>query len=77
MHDFACRLLRLKLTDSKLTCIAAEFKPVPQLSEDLPPGPKVCCTNASVKLGVLLLDAQSVQVTSCFSRHKLVVLLLL
>lgn len=71
MHDFACRLMRLKLTDSKLTCIAAEFKPVPQLSEDLPPGTKVCCTNASVKLGVLLLDAKSVQVTSCFSRQNL------
>lgn len=67
-----CRLLRLKLTDSKLSCIAAEFKAVPQLSEDLPPGTKVCCTNVSVKLGVLLLDAKSIQVshTLQFFLHK-------
>lgn len=56
------RLLRLKLTDGKLSCIAAEFKPVPQLNEDLPPGTKVCLTNASVKLGVVLLDAKCIQV---------------
>ena len=56
-----CRLLCLKLTDGKLSCIAAEFKPVPQLTEDLPPGTKVCLTNASVKLGVVLLDAKCIQ----------------
>ena len=70
LQCLACRLLRLKLTDSKLSCIAAEFKPVPQLSEDLTPGTKVCCTNVSVKLGVLLLDAKSIQVnashTACY-----------
>ncbi|KAL0052226.1 hypothetical protein WJX82_010182 [Trebouxia sp. C0006] len=58
----AQRLLRLKLTDGKLSCIAAEFKPVPQLTEDLPPGTKLCCTNATVRLGVLLLDAKCIQV---------------
>ncbi|KAL0034734.1 hypothetical protein WJX77_004661 [Trebouxia sp. C0004] len=56
------RLLRVKLTDGKLSCIAAEFKPVPQLTEDLPPGTKLCCTNATVRLGVLLLDAKCIQV---------------
>ena len=59
-----CRLLRLKLTDGKLSCIAAEFKSVPQLTEDLPPGTKVCLTNASVKLGVVLLDAKCVQASA-------------
>ncbi|DBA71488.1 TPA: hypothetical protein ACH3X2_011280 [Trebouxia sp. C0005] len=58
----AQRLLRLKLTDGKLSCTAAEYKPVPQLSEDLPPGTKLCCTNATVRLGVLLLDAKCIQV---------------
>ncbi|KAL3148086.1 hypothetical protein ABBQ38_014371 [Trebouxia sp. C0009 RCD-2024] len=56
------RLLRLKLTDGKLSCIAAEFKSVPQLHEELPPGTKVLLTNASVKLGVVLLDARNIQV---------------
>jgi len=56
IHWLGCRLLRLKLTDGKLSCIAAEFKSVPQLTEDLPPG-----TNATVRLGVLLLDAKCVQ----------------
>lgn len=67
LQCLACRLLRLKLTDSKLSCIAAEFKAVPQLSEDLPPGTKVCCTNVSVKLGVLLLDSKSIQVNASFT----------
>lgn len=58
----SCRLLRLKLTDGKLSCIAAEFKSVPQLHEELPPGTKVLLTNASVKLGVVLLDARNIQV---------------
>ena len=64
MSCLHCRLLRLKLTDGKLSCIAAEFKPVPQLSEDLPPGTKICLTNTSVKLGVLLLDAKCVQAST-------------
>ena len=59
-----CRLLRLKLTDGKLSCIAAEFKSVPQLTEELPPGTKVCLTNASVKLGVVLLDSKCIQVST-------------
>lgn len=61
LHWLGCRLLRLKLTDGKLSCVAAEFKPVPQLTEDLPPGTKLCCTNATVRLGVLLLDAKCIQ----------------
>lgn len=53
----------MKLTDGKLSCIAAEFKSVPQLTEELPPGTKVCLTNASVKLGVVLLDSKCIQVS--------------
>ncbi len=71
LHWLGCRLLRLKLTDGKLSCIAAEFKPVPQLTEDLPPGTKLCCTNATVRLGVLLLDSKCIQARLHCSPPKL------
>ena len=64
VHCLGCRLLRLKLTDGKLSCTAAEFKPAPQLTEDLPAGTKVCCSDVPVKLGVLLLDPKCIQARS-------------
>ena len=37
---------------------------MPQLTEELPPGTKICLNNASVKLGVVLLDAKCLQVNT-------------
>ncbi|KAK9902700.1 hypothetical protein WJX75_003222 [Coccomyxa subellipsoidea] len=57
------RMLRLKLTDGKTTCKAVEMRPLPDVTtEELPPGTKVCISNASVKAGLLLLDSKSIKV---------------
>jgi tudor domain-containing protein 3 len=53
----------MRLTDGKQTCTAVEFKPTAQISEDIPPGTKLCLTNVTVKLGVLLLEPKVVQVS--------------
>ena len=56
-------MLRLKLTDGKTTCKAVEMRPLPDMSiEELPPGTKVCISNAPVKAGLLLLDSKSIKV---------------
>ncbi len=63
MHACLFRMLRLKLTDGKTTCKAVEMRPLPDMStEELPPGTKVCISNASVKAGLLLLDSKSIKV---------------
>jgi hypothetical protein len=59
------RMLRLKLTDGKTICKAVEMRPLPDVTtEELPPGTKVCISNASVKAGLLLLDPKSIKVFS-------------
>ena len=60
---FRFRLLQLKLTDGKTSCKALEFRPAPQLDlSQLAPGTKVQLSNASIKLGLVLVDARNIHV---------------
>lgn len=61
-------MMRLKLTDGKTTCKAVEMRPLPDVVPDaLPPGTKICITNASVKAGLLLLDPKCFKVVTYWS----------
>ena len=57
------RLLQLKLTDGKTMCRAIEHKPCPALDiKHLLPGTKVRLDGTvSIRLGIIMLDARSIQ----------------
>ncbi|XP_076847602.1 recQ-mediated genome instability protein 1 [Brachyhypopomus gauderio] len=57
------RLLMLQLTDGVQSVEGMEYKPIPALSIDLPPGTKLQLVGTvMVRLGVLLLKAENVRV---------------
>ena len=58
-----CRLLCFKLTDGKATCKALEFRPIQGAEGDrIAPGAKVQIAGATVKAGIILVDAKSLKV---------------
>ena len=58
-----CSMLALKLTDGRGSCKAIEFRATPALSAaPLPPGTKLCITEAAVSAGILLLNPNCVKV---------------
>ena len=69
-HEFSqcslpCRLLCFKLTDGKTTCKALEFRPLQGAEGDsIAPGAKVLITGATVKAGIIIVDARSLKVSS-------------
>ncbi|KAI7838895.1 hypothetical protein COHA_007360 [Chlorella ohadii] len=56
------RILRLKLTDGRSSCVGIEFAPLPYSLEQLCPGTKVRLHNVTVRLGVLLLEPKAIEV---------------
>lgn len=57
------RMLMLQVTDGVRSVEAMEYKPIPQLNSSLPPGTKLLLRGPiACRLGVLLLQAQNVQV---------------
>lgn len=59
----ACRLLLLKLTDSKTICKALEFRPIQKAEgNSIAPGAKVLIAGATVKAGIILVDTRSLKV---------------
>ena len=59
-----CRLLCFTLTDGKATCQALEMRLLPDAEgERVAPGAKVLISGATVKAGIILADARSLQVT--------------
>ena len=59
----ACRLLCFKLTDGNKSCKALEFRPIQGAESDsIAPGAKVLIAGATVKAGIILVDAKSLEV---------------
>lgn len=57
------RLLHLRLTDGHSFLTAIEYKPVPALSTDVPPGTKVTLLGSvTVHSGIVLLDQNSIRI---------------
>lgn len=58
------RILRLKLTDGKVNCVAVEYQPLPSVVkiDMLIPGTKVQLKNVLVRSGVILLESTSFKV---------------
>ncbi|KAL4439710.1 hypothetical protein ABPG75_002711 [Micractinium tetrahymenae] len=55
------RILRLRLTDGRSSCVGIEFQPLTFAIEQLCPGTKVRLRGATVRMGVLLLEARCVE----------------
>ena len=55
-------MLRLKLTDGKVTAVAVEYRPIGHLNLDIPPGTKLLLTDALVQSGVVMLQEKMVKV---------------
>eukprot|EP00240_Pyramimonas_obovata_P014112 CAMPEP_0118949916 /NCGR_PEP_ID=MMETSP1169-20130426/50465_1 /TAXON_ID=36882 /ORGANISM="Pyramimonas obovata, Strain CCMP722" /LENGTH=211 /DNA_ID=CAMNT_0006896645 /DNA_START=17 /DNA_END=648 /DNA_ORIENTATION=+ len=56
------RMLRLKVTDGKMTAVAVEYRPVGQLNSDLPPGTKLLITDAHIQSGIIMLQEKMMKV---------------
>ncbi|KAL4450546.1 hypothetical protein ABPG77_000902 [Micractinium sp. CCAP 211/92] len=55
------RILRLKLTDGRGSCVGVELQPLPLSMEQLCPGTKVRLRGATVRCGVLLLGPRCLE----------------
>ncbi|ONK66545.1 uncharacterized protein A4U43_C06F9300 [Asparagus officinalis] len=57
------RLLRFVLTDGQSDVTAIEYAPIPSISEEIPPGTKICLENkVSVRNGILCLSPKVVTI---------------
>lgn len=53
------RILRVKMTDGRSSCVGIEYSPMPAIkTEQLVPGTKVVVRGCTLRVGVLLLDAK-------------------
>eukprot|EP00959_Pyramimonas_sp_CCMP1952_P152971 3200121-Pyramimonas_sp.AAC.1 len=56
------RMLRLKVTDGKVTAVAVEYRRISQLDSNLAPGTKLLFTDATVQSGIAMLQDRMVKV---------------
>jgi hypothetical protein len=60
--EFHHKLLKMKLSDGHRFIIGMEFKPLPQIRVDVPPGAKICVKKGTpIRRGLLLLQPSNTQ----------------